>query len=160
MRLFQTVRRQVLLHRLPSTTQIHRSGRITTCKLQRPIDHLLNILPAFDLPSISAVLLYNLLLIGHILDPMYVFSTRSSHLALDCVGGEPGEDENWGASTGCIVHCCSQTLGTDVDVDDYALWFASEAGESVGHRECYHLGEFVGMEIEVYWKHLPRLDML
>lgn len=141
-RLLQSVRRQILLHRFPSTTQIHRSRRVTTRKLQRSINHLLNILPALDLPSISAVLLHDLLLIRHILYPVYVFSARSSHLTLDCVWGEPGEDENWGASTRCIMHCCSQTLGTDIDVDDYALGFAGEAGEAVRHGECYHLGIF------------------
>lgn len=99
----------------------------------------LDILARLDFARISAVLLDNLLLVGHILDPMNVFRSAATHLAFDGKRRQAGKDENGSTSTRGIVHSGSKTLGSYVDVHNDALGLACQSSVSIGHGQCNHL---------------------
>jgi hypothetical protein len=83
--------------------------------------HLLDILSRADIRAVAAILRYNLLLVGHILDPVDVFCSGAAHLAFNREGGEASENQNGCAPARGIVDCSTEALSANVDMHDDAL---------------------------------------
>jgi hypothetical protein len=105
--LVDLVRIDFLLHSFSSTSQVHRTSWLTQSKAECSIDKLLDIASSLDLSGIPTVLAYDLLLIGHILNPVDVLCPASSVLALDSVWTEASKDQHWSSSARGVVYCGS-----------------------------------------------------
>jgi hypothetical protein len=109
------------------------------------MDTYLDVLSDFDLPCISAILFDNLFLVWHILNPMNVLGSAASHLAFHGTRTQACKDQDWSPSSGSIMHSSSQTLCTNINMDDHTLGLAGVACISICHGEGDHLDNRISM---------------
>lgn len=122
--LLKLVRLDVLLHYLPRPNQVGGPSGSARCELQRPSNHLFDVLAAFDFARIPAILTNDLLLIRHVLNPMDVFGPRTAVFTIAGVGRKTGEDQHWSSAARGVVNSGPESLCSNIDVHDDTLGLA------------------------------------
>ena len=131
--LIQGIGFNLFFHDFSRSNEVCGACRCTSCVLQCSSYHLLDILPAFEFGRETAVLADNLLLIGYVLNPMDVLGPGARVLAVTCVWGETGEDQDRSSTTGSIVDRCSQPLGSHIHMYNDALRFGGKSSVAISH---------------------------